>query len=189
MEKILKKIEHELRGLEKSERENIISYYEEMINDRLENNESLKEIDESFNYKAIRKEHLPEILNKRYNKNIKDSMRTSAKLLLFLFASPILIPLAVVYLAVLVVIFSMILTGVVLMITVPLAIIAFIVERLISGEAIIAIILATGVLLFVGSLLMYGLYYFTYAFKKLNDYLIKAFSNILLRKGGKHENI
>ena len=84
MEKILKEIKINLKGLNKDELDDILAYYEELINDRLDSGESLKEIEESLNYKEIRSEFLPKSLNKRENIKIKESIGSSNRLLIFL---------------------------------------------------------------------------------------------------------
>lgn len=92
------------------ETKEIISYYEEIISDRVENGELLENVLSSYPPKIIAKQMIPSVILKRSNDN-KTTIKNSYQLLLLVFSAPILIPLALVYLAVIIVFLSLIIAG------------------------------------------------------------------------------
>ncbi len=93
----------------------VISYYEEMINDRLANGEDEKSILASYDIKHIVKDMTPEVLMKRENKSYLQVSKSTKQLLILLLSSPILLPLGIIYVSMLIFIVSMMITAWVLL--------------------------------------------------------------------------
>lgn len=189
MKKILKKVDHELRGLSKEEKEDILKYYTEMISDRLENGEDLNQIESTIKYEDIRKQYYPVTLNKRENKKSKESFSTSGKLLLYLFTSPLWIPLALAYLLIVLAIFLVSLSMIIVMIVLPITLVYIMIEQIVLGLTLGNGILLFGFLLLAISLIFALVFYINKAVIKLNNLFIKIFSKVIFKRGAKHEKI
>lgn len=108
----LKDLERALkRKFYQEEVEDILSYYEEMINERLSSGESLESIISSYNIEKIVTDMTPEVLMKRENDSYKKISKSTKQLLILLIGSPILFPLAIFYLSIMIFVFSMIITS------------------------------------------------------------------------------
>src|SRR5690554_6181924 len=101
MKKFLNELEKEAKKyFSKEETKEVVSYYEEIINERLANNEELENILSNYNVKVIIKNMIPEMITKRDFKSHKNTFKSFWQLLLImLFTAPILIPLGIVYFA------------------------------------------------------------------------------------------
>ncbi|VEU80855.1 DUF1700 domain-containing protein [Haploplasma axanthum] len=185
MKKIIKKIEHELRGLRSEEKEDIISYYVEMINDRLDNGEKLEDIEKTIEYSEIRKNYYPKTINERENKTVNDSLKTSGKLLLYLFASPLLIPIGLVYLVIIIVMYILILSSIIVMVAVPFGLVAYIIGLFRDKIEIGNLLISSGVYMVVMSILVVIFYNIMKWSVKVNNALIKVFSRKVLKRGEK----
>lgn len=93
-----------------NEVQDILSYYEEIINDRLSNNEKIEDIVRDYDIQKIVKDITPEVLMKRPNKSYVQVSKSTRQLIVFLLSSPFLIPLGIVYISLLIFVVSMIFT-------------------------------------------------------------------------------
>lgn len=187
MEKILKEIKKNLKGLNKDELDDILAYYEELINDRLDSGESLKEIEESLNYKEIRSEFLPKSLNKRENIKIKESIGSSNRLLIFLLTSPIWIPLGITYLVIIFSLYIVIFSLFIAAISIPFAVILELINRIVFITNTGSLLISIGASILLSALTLIILINLIKLCKNLNNYLIKLFSNITLKGVKKNE--
>ena len=82
----------------------IIDYYEEMISDRVATGEKIDDVLSAYDIKEIIKEVTPEVLIKRENSSVNRVSRSTKQLILLLLGTPILLPLGILYLAILIVV-------------------------------------------------------------------------------------
>lgn len=182
MKKIIKKIEKKLKGLDLTEKNEVLSYYEEIINERLDRGETIAQIEESIDFDDIRKEYLPKAINKRENKSIKESARSSSTLLLYLFTSPIWIPLGIVYFVLIAVLYVLVASFMIVMVTLPVLALIIPLDLISKGENFGNIVLFTGLYLLIILILEVLFYNLNRGLIKANNYFIKLFSKIVLRK-------
>lgn len=97
--------------------EEIIEYYTEIIQDRLDQGENQETVLASYPIKRIVKDMTGQIISKRNHDNPRMISKSTQQLLLILLSTPILIPLAIVYLALLIVLGSLMIVGVALFIS------------------------------------------------------------------------
>lgn len=185
MKKILNKIEKQLKGFNENEKQEVLNYYIEIINDRLDNGEDIDNIDQSINYGEIRKIHLLETINKRLNKTVKESTKTVSNLLGYLFTSILWFPLGIVYLLVVFSIYLTIFCLSIAMIILPFAFIAIPIDLVVNNVAVGNVLLTSGAVLLVITLIEYGLFLLNRLLLKINNGAIKFFSKIVLKKGDK----
>ncbi len=108
----LKELEQALkRKFYDEESKDIVSFYEEMINDRLANGEKLDNILSGYDIRQIVKDITPEVLMKRENKSYTQVSKSTKQLMVVLLSSPLLIPLGIIYIAFLIFVVSMIITA------------------------------------------------------------------------------
>ena len=81
----------------KEEVEEVIAYYEELINDRLDHGEQLEDILNSFHIHEIEKDMFVNQLSKRENLSLKDLIKTMTQFFIVLITTPLWIPIAVLY--------------------------------------------------------------------------------------------
>src|SRR5690554_3059493 len=130
MKKFLNNLEKEAKKyFSKEETNEVVSYYEEIINDRISNNENLDEVLKEYDVKIIVKNMIPEIISKRDFKSHKNIFKSFWQLLLImLFTAPILIPLAILYLALIIAFVAVALSGVVVMAALFITLIPYLIE-------------------------------------------------------------
>ena len=98
MDKWLKTLEQRLsKKFNKTEVDEVISYYEEIINDRLEQGESIEEILKSYHMATIERDMMVSELSKREVNSIQDLLKIVFQFFLILIATPLWIPIAVIY--------------------------------------------------------------------------------------------
>jgi uncharacterized membrane protein len=98
MEKWLKTLEQKLsKKFKKEEVDEVISYYEEMMNDRLENGESIDDIIKSYHMATIERDMLVSEISKREVNSLRDLTKVVIQFFLILIATPLWIPIAVLY--------------------------------------------------------------------------------------------
>ncbi|MCF7930041.1 MAG: DUF1700 domain-containing protein [Acholeplasmataceae bacterium] len=104
----LKELERELKKrFYLTEVDDIISYYEEMIQERLDNGESIDEILSDYDPKEIAKSMTADVVMKRANDTYKSIAKSSKQLMVFLLSSPLLIPLGFAYVIIMIVAVSL----------------------------------------------------------------------------------
>lgn len=187
-DKWLMSLKEELsRYFSENEKEEIISYYEEMIDDRLDQGESIEHILDDYDAKKIAKYMIPEVISKR--KQTEKTTSDNAWLIaLLLFSTPILIPLGVVYLSLMVVAISLIFSGIAVMVSGVGAVIVQVIRGVTLGLAFPELLVSIGVsLLALVVCLAVG-----YWLVKVSWWLIQQlaiwFSRLIIRKREEHEN-
>ncbi|MBN2299921.1 MAG: DUF1700 domain-containing protein [Acholeplasmataceae bacterium] len=107
----LKELERELKmRFYLSEVQDILSYYEEMIQERLDQGEYIDDILSDYDAKEIAKSMTTDVVMKRANDTYKSMAKSSKQLLEFLLSTPLLIPLGFAYVIVLIVLVSLIIS-------------------------------------------------------------------------------
>ncbi|MDO9628767.1 MAG: hypothetical protein Q7I99_02600 [Acholeplasmataceae bacterium] len=101
----------------KDEVSDIVSYYQEMIEERLSGGEKLEVILEEYDIKDIVKTMTPDVLVKRKNDTYPRLAKSVKQLLVTLLSTPLLIPIAVIYASLLIFAFSMIVVSGILVIS------------------------------------------------------------------------
>jgi len=189
MDKFLKALAIELKkkNLYQSEIDEILAYYEEMISDRYENGEAMDRIIESYDIRLISRMAFPQALSKRTPETKKEVSKNIGGLLLFLFSIPILIPLGVLYLAFIIVIFSLILAGFAVGVSGVFGFIAVILQLVQTSASVGTSLVVVGLYVFGISLAMLVMYYVIYAFGFLLKGSVKIISK-LLSGGRQYEN-
>ncbi len=90
----------------------IISFYTEIIEDRKAQGESMDDILSDYDIKDIVKSMTPNVLMKRVNDTYSKTTKSMRQLLLLLLSTPILIPLGILYIALIIVAISLIIASV-----------------------------------------------------------------------------
>ncbi len=180
----LRELERALqRKFYEEEVKDVMSYYEEIINDRLSNGESIDYILENYDIQKIVKDMTPEVLMKRENKSYLQVSRSTKQLLIVLLGSPILIPLGIVYISFLIFVFSMIITAGALLFSGVVGFVSYVIEVFSSGLTIPSMIGVFGFGLMVFSMLiLMGLWLYqlmVYVWKKM----IVWFSKLVFKRG------
>lgn len=111
MKNWLKELERELKKrFYLTEVQDILSYYEEIIQERIDQGETLDEILSDYDVKEIAKSMTTDVVMKRANDTYKSITKSSKQLLEFLLSTPLLIPLGFAYIIVLIVFVSLIIS-------------------------------------------------------------------------------
>lgn len=182
MNEIKKKIRKQLKGLTIEEQNDILNYYEELVNDRLELGENIEDIKASLNYNEIKYTSFTNTIEKRKNDTINKSVKNSFTLLLFLFASPLLIPLGIVYLTIIFVIYVLIFSVGITAFSVPLTMVVNTIASLTKFQNIGDLLLNIGSVILISSFVILVTIYFIKLLYTLNNYLIKLILNFIKRK-------
>ncbi|CCV63719.1 Conserved hypothetical protein (DUF1700) [Alteracholeplasma palmae J233] len=179
MKNILRKIENNLNGMTKEQKTEILEYYEEMINDRLEHGETLINIEKSIDYNEIRKNYLPKAIYQSKNKNVKESFKVSAKLFLYLISSPFWIPLAIIYFVIIFVMWVFIFSMGLITLLVPISIFVWMFRIIFDTYSASSTLLTIGYgFILIGLIIPLG-YFMIKLFKHINDTLIRVFSKLV----------
>lgn len=153
MNQWLKELERALKHtFYEDEIKDIVSFYEEMINDRLASGEAIDSILSSYDIKKIVKDMTPEMLMKRENKSYTQVSKSTKQLLVLLLGSPLLLPLGIMYISVLIFVISMIITAFALMFSGVVGFGAFIIDMFQSNLSLPNILGTLGL-----GLMMFGL--------------------------------
>ena len=114
-EKWFKTLSDELiKYFDDKEKSEIISYYEEMMDDKLEHGEDIDDVLDEYDPKTIAKRMIPEVITRRKH-TVQKAKSNAWLIILLLFSTPILIPLGIVYLSFMIVAFSLMISGVAVM--------------------------------------------------------------------------
>ncbi len=125
------------RSFYADEVDKIVSYYEEMINDRLDHGETLSHILESYDIKTIVRQMTPEVLAKRSDDSFSNIMKSAKLLLIALLTTPLWIPLGVIYLVSFIVVITLGFVAIVVGFSSLVGVFGFIFE-LLTGELALA---------------------------------------------------
>jgi len=150
-----KELERALRKkFYEDEVKDILAYYKEIIEDRKSNGESIDSILNDYVIDDIVKDMMPEILLKRKNDSYLKISKSTKQLLILLLSSPLLVPLGIIYISILIFIFSMMLVSGILIIGALTTFVGFIFEIIESSMDIVTVIGLSGFALMMFSMLM-----------------------------------
>ena len=186
MKQFLKELKsYAWKFVDKKESEELVTYYQEIITDRLLEGESIEEILKDYDIAEVIKEAIPQIMRKTPGNVFK----TMFKILIVLFSTPILIPVAVVFLVLIIVAISLFITFIAVGIAIVFSLLFYTIEIFQytgSFSKVLGLIslgvIATTIVFYFSYLLSYGLYY---GLQKLT----KAILGVIFKKRGQHENI
>lgn len=171
------------RYLEKNETNELVSYYEEIINERLSNNETIESILASYDIEVIVKEALPGVILKRKDKVFKNSFQV----MLLLLSSPILIPLAIVYIALVVVIIALFISFILVSAGGILFLVPYLIETFNYITSFGQWLGLTSLGLLISIIVFYIGYLFVNVFYKILKGNIKLFLKIFIKRRDQHE--
>lgn len=144
----------------KKEIDDIITYYEEIIEERLANGEMIESIIASYDIQTIVKEMATEYIPKR-DLNTKATLKSTHLLLIVLLSTPLLLPIGITYIVLLSVSFAMIVTGAALIGSGFVLIFTTIIRAISSAqsfsEQLVLIggsLIAAAILIWIGALMM-----------------------------------
>ncbi len=180
----LKELERELKKrFYLTEVDGIVSYYEEMIQERLDGGESIDEILSDYDANEIAKSMTAEVVMKRANDTYKSIAKSSKQLMLFLLSSPLLIPLGFAYLIVLIVAVSLLFSLVVTVFASVVGMVGLFINMYQSGLGQNEIIGFMGVGLMAFSFLILISIWLYQAVQQLAKKLLYIFSKLAKDKG------
>lgn len=185
MEQIIRKIDRILNGIENKEKHKILDYYREIISDRLENGENIESIDKNIDYDSIKLEYFTKSISSYEKKAIKKNTSLSLRLLAYLFTSPFWIPLAIVYFIVILVMYILVAAAIIVLVSIPFAIIGFFYNQIISDTNLAELLFASGVLLLGYGVISITLLNIVKVIMNLNMVLIKGIIKLISKKGTK----
>lgn len=183
MNKFLNDLEKQaIKHFSSDETKEVVSYYEEIINERLANGESIENIIASYDVNQIVKEMIPEIISKRKLKTGKDIGKSVWQLLLILFATPILIPLAILFIALMIVITAVGISGLSVLVAGVFSIVPFFIEVALYSNNIGTTLGLIGIGLFSWTLMIMVGIFLVKLTVELVKLIIKWFSNWIVKR-------
>ncbi|MDX9691626.1 MAG: hypothetical protein RBT45_04160 [Acholeplasmataceae bacterium] len=167
--------------------EEIISYYQEMIEERVAKGELIDDVLASYDVKAIIKEITPDMIKKRDLGSYKILSKSTKQIMLLLLSTPILIPIGVLYIALIVTAFSFLIAGIAIGFSSIFGLVIYVIDLISSDLSFIHKlgILGIGIVSF-SILLLLSLYmikWVSWMSKVLLDFFIK----VLNRGESQHE--
>ena len=111
----------------KEEVDEIVSYYEEMIEERKAKGESIDHILASYDINVLMKNITPEIVMKREHKTYLSLSKSTKQVILVLLSTPLLIPIGVTYVALIVTAVSLLIASVAMMFAGSVALISYLI--------------------------------------------------------------
>ena len=186
----LRELERELkRRFYDEEVKDVLSYYEEMIQERLSSGEQLDDILESYNIRDIAKSITPEVIMKRTNDTYKKAVKSTKQLAAVLLSTPLLIPLGVLYLSLLIFAVSMMIASGAIILSSIVGGIAFLADLSQSNLGNNEMMGLIGMILMTFSLMiLFSLWMFRWI-QILTKKLLYIFSKLARNKGEKNESI
>jgi len=180
----LKELERELKKrFYLTEVDDIISYYEEMIQERLDNGESIDEILSDYDPKEIAKSMTADVVMKRANDTYKSIAKSSKQLMVFLLSSPLLIPLGFAYVIIMIVAVSLLFSLVVTIFASIVGMVGLFINMYQSGLGQNEIIGFVGIGLMTFSFLILVSIWLYQAVQQLAKKLLYIFSKLAKNKG------
>jgi uncharacterized membrane protein len=128
-----------------SETAEIVSYYREMIEDRLSQGESIDDILKSYDIEKIIKDMTPTMISKRENDSFKGLFKSAKVLMIALISIPLLLPLGIFMIVLFSLIFALGITILSLIFAGIVTIIALIFESFTSGLPLPSLLVLLGV--------------------------------------------
>ena len=186
----LKELEKELRiRFYVNEVSEILSYYEEMIEERLSCGEDIEDILSDYDAKEIAKSMTTDVVMKRANDTYRVVAKSSKQLLKFLLSTPLLIPIGFAYTIILIVFTSTIFSlGLALLASIVTLSIVLI-DMIQSGLGQIEIIAFIGASLISFSIMAFIFIWMSKATLYISKKLIELFSKLAKKKEKQNENI
>lgn len=170
MKKILKKIEKQLSTLSKDQKQEVLSYYEEIISDRLENGETIQQIDASIDYDNIT---YYEDSNKVVVVKKAEKSKTT-KVVLAIITFPIWITI----LALVFTFYALMASTALVVISMPVYVVLIAADLLITKTPLSDTVAYVGLILLSLSLISYLLYLLLKLMKKVNVLIINVFKKV-----------
>jgi uncharacterized membrane protein len=185
----LRELERELkRRFYDEEVKDVLSYYEEMIQERLSSGELIDDILESYNIRDIAKSITPEVIMKRTNDTYKKAVKSTKQLAAVLLSTPLLIPLGVLYLSLLIFAVSMMIASGAIILSSIVGGIAFLADISQSNLGTNEVMGLIGMILMTFSLMiLFSLWMFRWI-QILTKKLLYIFSKLARNKGEKNES-
>jgi uncharacterized membrane protein len=185
----LRELERELkRRFYDEEVKDVLSYYEEMIQERLSSGELIDDILESYNIRDIAKSITPEVIMKRTNDTYKKAVKSTKQLVAVLLSTPLLIPLGVLYLSLLIFAVSMMIASGAIILSSIVGGIAFLADISQSNLGTNEVMGLIGMILMTFSLMiLFSLWMFRWI-QILTKKLLYIFSKLARNKGEKNES-
>lgn len=130
---------------EDDETREIMSYYEEMFHDKLEDGKDLDDIIDQYDPKRIARQMIPRVVSGRRVET--SSTKNNAKLIvLILFSTPILIPLGVVYISLIITGLSLVISGIALIGSAGIGLVVSLIRVFLLGLALPEMLVSLGTL-------------------------------------------
>lgn len=175
----LKELERELKKrFYLTEVQGIVSYYEEMIQERVDDGEDIDDILSDYDPKEIAKSMTTDVVMKRANDTYKAIAKSSKQLMLFLLSTPLLLPLGFAYIIILIVCVSLMISLVSVVIASIVVMFGIFINMYQSGLGQNEIIAIVGVGLITFSILILMAIWLYEVIRKLAKGLIKIFSRL-----------
>ncbi len=190
MKSWLRELERELkRRFYDEEVKDVLSYYEEMIQERLSGGENIDDILESYNIREIAKSITPEVIMKRANDTYKAAVKSTKQLAVVLLSTPLFIPLGILYLSLLIFAVSMMIASGAVILSSIVGGIAFLANLSQSSLGTNEVMALIGMVLMTFSLMILFSLWMLKWIQILTKKLLYIFSKIARNKGEKNENI
>lgn len=174
MKKILNQIKKNNKHLKTEELNDIVSYYEEIITDRLESGESISEIRKTLTYPNSTK-HMQE----------KYRIPLWLKIIFYFLLSPFIIVFYILIFSVFITLYSIIFAFTLTTIVLPISLVLVFIAQVINREIMSNVLVSTGVQMLafslVGAITFYVIKYFKIINKGLFN-ITKSFSRLIGRK-------
>ncbi|MBE0700544.1 MAG: DUF1700 domain-containing protein [Acholeplasmataceae bacterium] len=182
----LKLLETELKKkYDAHEVEDVLSYYEEMIQERLDSGETIKVILADYDVKSISKTIAPNVLMNRSTETYQKVIRSTRQLLVALLSTPLWIPLGILYVVVLIIAGSMMLTSVIITGVTLLASTQFLIDMISGSLGLAEIFGLLGIsMMIVGLMILFSVWLYKWM-ETLVKKLIYYFSKLAKRIGEK----
>ncbi len=189
MNKFLSDLRNELnkRNLYQSEIDEIVSYYEEIINDRIDAGEQLDHILSGYDVKVIARNSFPQALQRRSDEDKSAVSKNVWNLILFLFSIPVLIPVGILYVVFIVVIFALVVACFAVVVSGVVAILSLIIQLTLMNSDLGSSLIVVGFILTAISIAVLLLTLLTKGLWYIVKYSV-GFIAKLVSGGKKHEN-
>jgi len=182
----LKELERELKKrFYLTEIQGIVSYYEEMIQERVDNGEDIDDILSDYDPKEIAKSMTTDVVMKRANDTYLSIAKSSKQLMLFLLSTPLLIPLGFAYIIILIVFVSLLISLISVVFASLVAMVGIFISMYSSGLGQYEIMGTIGVALVVFSVLILVSLWLYKVIQMLAKSLIQIFSKLAKDKEGR----
>ena len=185
MDKWLKTLEQRLsKKFNKTEVDEVVSYYEEIINDRLEYGESIEDILKNYHMATIERDMMVSEISKREVNSIQDLLKIVFQFFFILIATPLWIPIAVIYFVSYVIVFVFFIVSISIFISGLAAIIYYIAIAFTDVTSFLEVTGYIGIGLVVMSILSFVSLWFYKISQWIAKNLFKVFVNLIKKYRG-----